>query len=143
MIYLRYKRLQEGKYTWFSDNLPLMLISFVSITYPWLYMTPILHYFSLIFICDERKPNKVVEPLRDCAAFYYPIICFATILMIILVIFVGIIFISTSFENFFSKDALQRIPCPIDYQLINLRVIIICCNLLIGVMPSIFSILYN
>ncbi len=123
----------ERNDSWFSIKLPLKVLSVVSIMYPWIFMTPLINLYIQVYICDEEGF------LNNCNAFYYPVICIFTGMMIVLVVGLSMLFICTSFENFFKIDALARIPAPIDYSLIWLRIFIIITDLFIDVFLPIFS----
>lgn len=99
--------------------------------YPWIFMTPLLNLYVELFICDKEGL------INNCDAFYFPLICAFTGLMIILVVSLSLLFICTSFENFFKADALARIPSPIDYNLIWLRIYVVISDLFIDVFYSI------
>jgi len=100
-------------------------------------MTPILYHLSLMFICiDDKSSDLKNEVLRDCNAIYYPFMCILSIGFGIVVILLGRIIISTSFTNFFKEDALDRLPAPIDYQLINLRIVIIVTSIFTSVITN-------
>ena len=89
-------------------------------------MFSLIQVYIQIFFCDNGEGSMgEIELVRNCNAFYYPFLCLLTIIMIILVICLAMLFVCTSFENFFKEDVLTRIPTTIDYNLIWLRIFLI------------------
>ncbi len=91
--------------------------------YPLIFVSPFLNLYIQIFICEDAIDIDK-DLIRDCDAFYYPFVCLFTCVMMVLVVCLAMLFVCTSFENFFKNDVLARIPTQIDYDLIYLRIFI-------------------